>query len=231
MEGSADPAGDVDARLDVVEAAIAAGTPIARSGFWPLVDEIKGDPALIAADADRVGRIDEAAFRANVRPIVPVAVGNLALVGVLLAGVVALVLAGATEGWFAGLCFLAAAGTWALGVHSPTHWVVGRAQGMRFIGYFLGGPPPPRPGLKTDYATYLRVPARGRAWFHASGAIATKAAPFVALALAPATAAPTWATLIVLGLGILQIVTDAVFSVKVSDWKKFRREMAIARAR
>ena len=229
MEGSADPAGDVGARLDAVEAAIAAGTPIVRSGFWPVVEAIKSDPALVAAYADRVGRIDEAAFRANVRPIVPVAVGNLALVGVLLAGVVALVLAGATEGWFAGLCFVAAAGAWALGVHSPTHWIVGRIQGMRFIGYFFGGPPPPRPGLKTAYATYLRVPARRRAWFHASGAIATKVAPFVVLAIAPLVDAPSWAVLVVLSLAILQIVTDVVFSTKVSDWKKFRREMAFAR--
>ncbi len=79
---------------------------------------------------------------------------------------------------------------------------------MRFIGYFLGGPPPPRPGLKTDYATYLRVPARRRAWFHASGAIATKIAPFLVLAVAPLVDAPGWAVAVVLVLAVLQIVTD-----------------------
>ena len=229
MEATASPDRAVEERFDAVEAAIAAGTPIGRSGFWPLVATIKADPALVEAYADRAGRIDAAAFRANVRPIVPVAVGNLAMLGVLLGGVVALVLAAATDGWFSGLCLLAAAGTWALGVHAPTHWLVGRAMGMRFIGYFVGGPPPPRPGLKTDYATYLRVPARRRAWFHASGAIATKIAPFLVLAIAPLVDAPGWAVLAVAVVAIFQIVTDVVFSTKTSDWKKFSREMAFAR--
>ena len=87
------------------------------------------------------------------------------------------------------------------------------------------------PGLKTDYATYLRVPARRRAWFHASGAIATKIAPFLVLAIAPLVDAPGWAVVAVLVLAIFQIVTDVLFSTKVSDWKKFRREMAFARVR
>jgi hypothetical protein len=35
----------------------------------------------------------------------------------------------------------------------------------------------------------------------------------------------------VLALGVLQIGTDVAFSVKSSDWKKFRRERGVARAR
>ena len=138
--------------------------------------------------------------------------------------------AAATDGLIAGLALLAAAVAWSTGVHSPDAlgWS-GPPYGIRSTAYFVGGPFPPRPGLKIDYATYLRAPARSRAWFHASGAIATKLAPFVALALAPLTNAPTWAVIATAAVGVFQIVTDVVFSVKTGDWKKFRREMAIAR--
>ena len=68
-----------------------------------------------------------------------------------------------------------------------------------------------------------------RAWFHASGAIATKIAPFVAVALSPATNAPGWAVFAMGAYGVLQIVTDVMFSTKSSDWKKFSRERAIAK--
>ena len=68
-----------------------------------------------------------------------------------------------------------------------------------------------------------------RAWFHASGAIASKLAPFVAVALAPATNAPAWAVLAAAAFGVLQIVIDVLFSTKSSDWKRFRRERGVAR--
>ncbi|HEX6131344.1 MAG TPA: hypothetical protein VF044_06405, partial [Actinomycetota bacterium] len=69
-----------------------------------------------------------------------------------------------------------------------------------------------------------------RAWMHASGAIATKLAPFLALAWYPASAARWWAAAALVALGVLQIVTDVLFSVRSSDWKRFRRERAVARA-
>ncbi len=103
--------------------------------------------------------------------------------------------------------------------------------GIRWTDCFLGGPPPPRPGLKSDYGTYLRADPDSRAWMHASGAIATKLAPFVALAFWPASNAPWWAAVALGGLGILQIVTDVALSTKSSDWKKYLREKAIARER
>jgi hypothetical protein len=216
--------------LDRIEAAVASGqTDLRDLGFWRVVATIKGDPALIEALADQVGRIDAAAFRARVRPVLPVWLGNLLLLGETGVGIAAIVVASKTHGTVAGLALLVAAGTWAIGVHGPTHWLVGRAVGIGSTGYFLGGPPPPRPGLKTDYASYLRTPARARAWFHASGALATKAAPLVALALSPLTNAPGWAVLLTLGLAILMIVTDLLFSVKTGDWKKVRRELAVAR--
>ena len=89
------------------------------------------------------------------------------------------------------------------------------------------------PGLKTDYASYLRVAPTARAWMHASGALTTKVAPFLVLALASTydVDAPGWAVAVLWVLGIGQIVTDVVFSTRRSDWKKVRRELAVARAR
>ena len=115
--------------------------------------------------------------------------------------------------------------------HSPTHWLVGYMTSIRFTDYFVGGPPPPRPGLKSDYASYLRADPGSRAWMHASGAIATKLAPFLALAFWPGSGAPWWSAAALIAIGLIAIGTDLVFSVNSSDWKKFRRERAVARAR
>jgi hypothetical protein len=216
--------------LDRIEAAVQAGSTDLRAlGFWRVVAAIKRDPVLVLDHADQVGRIDREAFRARVRARVPVWVGTVLLGAVIAAGVVAVVLAARWTGTAAGLALLAAAVAWSIGVHSPTHMAFGWFAGIRFTDYFLGGPPPPRPGLKTDYATYLRAEPSMRAWFHASGAIASKIAPFVAVGLAPATNAPAWAVLATAAIGVLQIVTDVLFSTKTSDWKKFRRERAVAK--
>ncbi|MDP9300913.1 MAG: hypothetical protein M3P43_08490 [Actinomycetota bacterium] len=216
--------------LDGIEAAVLTGSTDLRAlGFWRVVAAIKRDPVLVLDHADQVGRIDQAAFRARVRARVPVWVGALLLGGVIAVGVIAIVLAARWTGTAAGLALVAAAVSWSIGVHSPTHMAFGWFAGIRFTDYFLGGPPPPRPGLKTDYATYLRAEPSMRAWFHASGAIATKIAPFVAVALAPATNAPAWAVIAAAAIGVLQIATDVLFSTKSSDWKKFRRERAVTK--
>jgi len=224
-----DPVGTA---LDAIEASVAAGeTDLRRLGFWPVVARIKADRVLVDGFADQAGRIDTACFRARVRRRVPVWVGNLLLLGGLLLGAAAVVLAfEASAPWIAGLSLLLSAVIWSVAVHGPAHYLTGSLFGMRFTDYFLGGPPPPRPGLKTDLATYLRVDAASRAWFHASGAIATKIAPFVALAFWPASGTPWWSAVAILALGIVQIVTDATLSVKTSDWHRFRRERAVARA-
>jgi len=77
-----------------------------------------------------------------------------------------------------------------------------------------------------DYDTYLRAGPRSRAWMHASGALVTKVVPFVLLGLVLAGDFPSWAAWLLAAQGVLQIVTDALWSVKLSDWKKFRREMS-----
>ncbi|MFB3737697.1 MAG: hypothetical protein ACE14W_01880 [Candidatus Velamenicoccus archaeovorus] len=216
-----------------IEAAVEGGdTDLSRLGFWRLLREIKVDPMLSEHWADVVGRIDGKAFERAVRPRFPVWFGNAVLVLGTLVGAAAVVLAMRTSSEvLAGLALVAAGLIWSLSLHDLAHWLVGRAVGIRFTSYFFGGPFPPRPGMKTDYATYLRTPPGGRAWMHASGALATKVAPFVALAFRWATEAPAWAAWILVGYGLLQIVTDVLFSTRSSDWKKVRRERAVARAR
>jgi hypothetical protein len=222
---------DARADLDRIEAAIQGGaTDLAALGFWRVVASIKRDPVLVIELADQAGRIDRGAFRARVRLRVPVWAGTVLMIATLLVGVVAVVLAGIWTGSPAALALLVAAGAWSLGIHSPAHQVFAWFVGIGVTDYFLGGPPPPRPGIKTDYASYLRTEPVRRAWFHASGAIATKLAPFVAVALSPLTNAPGWAVIATAALGVFQIVTDILFSTRSSDWKKFRRERAIARA-
>jgi hypothetical protein len=225
--------GAVEAALDRIEQAVDSGrTELSDLGFWKLLMRVKAEPTLAERVADQVGRIDRKAFEARVRPRFPVWLGNLVLCAGILAGVAAMVVAARVEtGWLAGLALVAAAGLWSASVHGLAHWLVGRALGIRFWCYFFGGPPPPRPGLKSDYATYVRATPRARAWMHASGAIATKLAPFLVAALYPATNAPAWALWVVLAIGIAQILTDIAFSTKTSDWMKFSREIRLARTR
>jgi len=215
-----------------IEAAVEGGdTDLRELGFWRLLAKVKADRALSEHWADAAGRIDRRAFEARIRLRVPVWVGNtLLVIGTIVGGVaVGLALGSTTSEVVAGIALVAAGGIWSVTWHDLAHWIVGRIVGIRFTSYYLAGPFPPRPGLKTDYATYLRTPPIARAWMHASGALATKLAPFVALAFWPLTNAPWWSAAALLALGIVQIVTDVTFSVRSSDWKKVRRERAVAR--
>jgi len=223
---------ELGAELDVIETAVEVGaTDLGALGFWRAVARIKRDPVLVHRFAEQAGRIDTAAFRAGVRWRAPVWVGNVLMLGVVALGIAAIVFAGIWTGTWAGLALIAAGVAWSVGVHLPTHWVYGRFAGIAYTDSFLGGPPPPRPGLKTDYATYLLADPAARAWFHASGALATKIAPFIAVAISPATNAPGWAVAVTAAYGVLTILTDVLFSGKRSDWKKFKRERAVARER
>jgi hypothetical protein len=218
--------------LDRIEAAVDDGTTDLRAlGFWTLLGRIKRDRVLIDRHADQAGRIDAKVFHVRVKRRLPVWAGTLLLLTGIAVGALAVVLAfDSGTAWVKGLALILATGIWSLCVHGPAHYLTGRLLDMRFTDYFLGGPPPPRPGLKTELSSYLRVDPASRAWFHASGAIATKLAPFVALAFWPGSGAPWWAAVALAALGVLQIVTDLTLSVKSSDWKRFLRERAVARS-
>ena len=222
---------DYPAEFDRIEAAVDAGqTDLRALGFWRLLAKVKADPVLAHHWAEQAGRIDRKVWEARALVRVPVWLGNGVLLVGTLAGAVAVAIALTTESrGLAGLALLFAALDWSATFHAPTHWLVGRMIGIRFVAYHLPKLVPPFPGLKIDYATYLRVAPEARAWMHASGAIASKIAPFLALAFWPASDAPGWAAWAIAGYEVLIIGTDIFISTRTSDWKRFRREMRIAR--
>lgn len=233
-EGARPPAGHEPELQDAfgrIERQVDEGNPdLGRLGFWRLVAEVKADPMLERHWAEVVGRIDRKAFEARIRWRGPVWLGNTILLLGTFAGSFAVGLAlGTTDEVVAGVALLLGGGIWMAAWHDLAHWMFGRIIGIRFTSYYLFGTPP-WPGLKIDYASYLRTEAAWRAWMHASGAIASKVAPFGALAFWPATDAPAWAAWGLLGLGVAGIVVDVVFSVRFSDWKRVRRERRVARA-
>jgi hypothetical protein len=220
------------AAFERIEAAVQAGeTDLRALGFWRLVAGVKAEQPLAIHWAETVGRIDRAGFERRVRGRAPVWLGNGLLLLGTLAGALAVTLAVSTSSEvLAGLGLLIAAGVWSGALHDPAHWLAGRLGGIRFTSYFVSWRPfPPRPGLKTDYATYLRASPVARAWMHASGALVTKLAPLLALAFWPATKAPAWAAWALLAFGAIQVLLDARFSVRSSDWKRVRRELRVAR--
>lgn len=236
---------DYRVAFDRIEREVEEGrADLSALGFWRLVREVKRDPALARHWADEVGRIDRVAFQRWVRPRFPVWLGNsILLVGtaVLVAFVpVATALArdaASPEPVLPGLMLLAAAGGLSVTLHDPAHWVVGRLVGIRFTSYFFDGPLRIQPGIKVDYGSYLRASPGARAWMHASGAVASKIAPFAVFAAAylPHRGAgydlfPPWAMWGMLAVGVIQIFTDVTFSRKKSDWKKVGRELRVGRA-
>jgi hypothetical protein len=212
------------------QALAGAGTPDLRAlGFWRAVAAVKRRRDLIDRHASRIAAIDRQAFRRRVRLVFPVDVGIALVVGGLLIDLVFLAVAlGAAHPWREILVLVGTVGL-IVATHGIAHLAVGALVGIGFTDWFVDLPKRPQPGFKIDYASYLRASPRQRAWMHAAGAIATKLTPFLVIPYAVAIGTETWAVLILLGIGIVQIVTDLLFSVRASDWKKFRREMRLAR--
>lgn len=227
-----------------IERAVQEGdSDLGNLGFWRIVNRIKREPRLAAHWADVVSRIDRAAFERRVRPRFPIWVGNAVLLlgSAVLVGLVPISVAVARdsatpEPFLAGALALVAGGGLGAALHDLAHWLIGRLGGIRFTAYFLDGPLRIQPGIKIDYASYLRASPGARAWMHASGAVVTKVAPFAVFMAVylPHRAAnydlfPPWSMWGILGIGVLQLITDVAFSRKHSDWKKVGRELRIGR--
>lgn len=237
---------DIDRTLSETERALEGGgkPDLKRLGFWKAVGAVKRDRALVDRYADRIARIDRETFKRSVPIRFPVALGVVADVLGLVLGIalIALTMPPTATGpaaelqrvpvWrlapWRELIFLAGMGAILVASHTLTHWVFGTLSGIRFTHWFAVPPLKPQPGFKTDYASYLRTRAVSRAWMHASGAIVTKLVPFAALPFALQAGLDAWAIWLILGIGVIQIATDALWSVKASDWKRFRREMRAA---
>jgi hypothetical protein len=216
--------------LDRAEAALGEGRTLAGTGFWNAVGAARRDAGLAFEFADRIAAIDRKAFEDGVKLKVGAGLGTVLLAGATGAGIAALVLAGGVDSRLVrSAIFLGGLGALEVGTHSLAHWAVGRAMGMRFTHYFLGGPPPPRPGAKLDYGSYLRVPPARRAVMHASGAVVTKIVPFALIPVARSLDLPAAVLYLLLLIGAGQLVTDALLSTKSSDWKKVKRELKAAK--
>lgn len=222
---------EIERTLQACEAALdrPGKVDLAGLGFWKAVAAVKRDPLLVERYAQRIGRVDRDAFVRATRPLVfPAALGVVLEGAGTLAGIAILALTSALAAPWRELAYLVGAGALIGATHGLAHVVVGRAMGIGFTHWYSRPPTSPQPGFKTDYVTYLRAPARSRAWMHASGAIVSKIIPFLVAALAAAGGAEAWAVYVLLALGVFQLVTDVTLSTKASDWKKFRREMRLA---
>lgn len=217
--------------LDSVERELAAGrVPDLRAlGFWRAVGAVKQRRDLVDRFAERIARVDRAAFLAAVRLHTDAAVGIVLLFLGLAIGLLLLGAAASNGHPVREILVLVAMGALDVTTHGLAHFLVGTAVGIRYTDWFVDLPKKPQPGLKIDYASYLRASPTGRAWMHASGAIVTKLVPFIVLAYAAAIGCDTWALIVLVAVGVLQIASDVLLSVKASDWKKFRREMKLAR--
>lgn len=239
---------EIDRTLSETERALEGGgkPDLKRLGFWRAVGAVKRDRALVDRYADRIGAIDRRSFERRVPLRFPAALGVVVDVFQLALGIalIALTMPPSATGspaplelvpvWrtppWRELVFLAGMGAILVASHTLTHWIFGTLAGIRFTHWFAVPPFKPQPGFKTDYASYLRTRAVSRAWMHASGAIVTKLVPFAAYPFALQAELDPWAIWLILGIGVIQIATDALWSVKASDWKRFRREMRAARA-
>ena len=246
--GESPPVEDYQDRFARIEERVDGGdTDLSGLGFWRLVRGVKVEPRLAEHWADECGRIDRKAFERRVTVRLPVWLGNaLLLIGTgALAALVPVSLqvargegfASAPSPILAGILALVATVGLSVTVHDLGHWLVGRLVGIRFIAYFLDGPFRIQPGIKVDYASYLRTSPGRRAAMHAAGAVASKIAPFavfVAVYLPHRAVGydllPSWSLWAILGVGVVQIVTDLAWSRRKSDWKKVRRELRVARA-
>ncbi len=218
----------IEATLAAAEQAVDAGSPIGPTGFWKAVSAVKRDPELVDAYADRIARIDRAALKSWALVTVPLWLGNVVMIGGTFVGLAAIAWAYSLQGVAAAVAFLVGFLVILVTTHGLAHLLVGSLMGMRFTHWFIGSLRTPQPGVKVDYATYLRAPATSRAWMHASGAIVTKLVPFALVGAALAAEMPVWVLVVLAVVGVAQIVTDFMWSTTSSDWKKYRREMALA---
>jgi len=217
---------EITETLRLAEAAVKVGDPLGPTGFWRAVAAVKADPVMLEAHADRIAVIDSSAFRDWALITVPLWIGNVLMIGGTLLGLALVGWAYSLEENAAAIAFLLGFGAILVTTHSLSHLLVGTLLGIRFTRWFVGGVRSPQPGVKLEYASYLRTPARSRAWMHASGAIVTKIVPFALIGAALAAAVPSWVVWVLVVVGVGQIVTDVLWSTSQSDWKKFRREMS-----
>lgn len=218
---------EIDRILSDVEEDLRTGDADMRP-FWRVVAAVKRDQTLADAFADRIAVVDRTAFERWALLTVPIWSGTALMVLGTVLGLFMVLLSYYVTEPGNGVFLLVGTGITWITTHGLAHVAVGALGGMRFTHWFIGRLIQPQPGVKVDYATYLRADAKARARMHAAGAVMTKIVPFAALGPALVIGVQPWVTaLLVLG-GVGSIVTDVLWSTKTSDWKKYLREMRYA---
>lgn len=218
---------EIEAVLDTCDSSLAAGEDLdlRSAGFWRAVAAVKRQPALAEDYGDRIAAIDRAAFERWALLTLPFGLGTALALAATLVGLVVITLGYYVDDPLNGLFLIAGVGILLVSTHGLGHVVVGRRYGMEYTHWFIGTLLRPQPGVKLDYASYLRAPALGRARMHAAGAVVTKSIPLLMLGAAWGMDAPGWAWIVLVLIGVVTIVTDVLWSTKASDWKKYAREM------
>lgn len=215
---------EVVAVLDRAEEALTQGGTLDGTGFWKAVTAVKRSRQLVERFGPRIAEIDQRAFKPWPMITLPIRLGTAIALAVTAVGVGGIVTAYYLAEPWNWLVFGAGTAVLLGSTHGLGHLVVGTAMGIRFTHWFVASITTPQPGVKLDYASYLLTPPRRRAWMHAAGALVTKAIPFLLIPAAITADVPTWVAWILVGVGAATVTTDIVWSVKASDWKKFRRE-------
>lgn len=218
----------IEAALAAAEEAVATGSSLSGTGFWSAVAAAKRQPPLVERMGERIAAIDQAAFANWALISIALGIGTALMVTATVGGLALIWWAYYLTGLAASVAFLAGTGVLLVTTHGLAHLVVGRLMGIKFTAWFVGTLLQPQPGVKVDYETYLATPPTQRAWMHASGAITTKLLPFALVGAAIASGAQGWVTVALVGIGVVTIVTDIVWSTGASDWKKYRREKSFA---
>ena len=218
----------IEASLLAAEQAVARGDGLKGTGFWKAVGQVKRSPELVDRYADRIAAIDTRAHGNWALFRIPLWVGTTLAASAALIGLVLLFWSVGLGNTAGGLVLLVGMGVLITATHGLAHLAVGQIFGIRFTSWFVGSVQRPQPGVKVDYATYLRTPPNRRAWMHAAGAIVGKIVPFAAIPFALAGDFPWWVMAALLVVGVGQILTDVLWSTKSSDWARFSREMKYA---
>ncbi len=201
---------------------------VGGTGFWKAVAAVKRSAQLVEEFAPTIAELDRKAFRRWALFTVSARLGTTVAAAATVFGLVVTWLGSGASAPWNGMLILAGMWVVLMATHGLAHIAVGQMLGIRFTHWFIGTIIRPQPGVKTDYASYLAASPRRRAWMHASGAIVSKVVPFAYLPVASSAGAEAWVTWLLIGVGVLSILTDIAWSTKFSDWKKFRRELAYA---
>lgn len=215
--------------LAAAEDRVRRGEGLAGTGFRGAIAAVKANPEMAERYAARCAAVDQAVFRKRALLVVPIVPGTIIAGAVTAIGVYLMARAPRMgDDPVAAGVFLVGFGIVLVATHGLAHLVTGRLLGIGFTHWFVGSLRRPQPGVKVDYRSYLSATPRRRAVMHVSGAVFSKLIALAAPLVAAVAGLPAWVVWVLVGIAVVSLITDLVWSTKHSDWARFRREMAQA---